>query len=104
MGDEGAVTVTVAEADFVVSATEVATTVTIVEAVTVGALKSPVLEIVPAEADQVTEVFVLPVTVAVNCWVPPEGTVAEVGERETAITLLTVTTTAAEVPTLPAES
>ena len=33
--------------------------------------------------DQVTAVFVEPLTVAVNCWVPPEETVAEVGEMET---------------------
>ena len=34
-------------------------------------------------ADQVTTVFVEPLTVAVNCWVPAEETVAEVGEMET---------------------
>ncbi len=34
----------------------------------------------PVLADQVTAVFVVPVTVAVNCCVPPDATVAEVGE------------------------
>ena len=37
------------------------------------------LEIVPAVADQVTDVFVLPVTVAVNCWGAPVCSDAEVG-------------------------
>ena len=70
-------TVTVADADFVVSATLVAVTV-YVPAVA-GAVYIPVLEIVPPVADQVTDVFVLPVTVAVNCWVAPVCTDAEVG-------------------------
>jgi hypothetical protein len=37
----------------------------------------------PAEVDQVTAEFVVPVTVAVNCWVPPAETVAPVGEIAT---------------------
>lgn len=41
------------------------------------------MEIVPFVVDQVTAVFVVPLTVAVNCWVPPEDTVALVGETET---------------------
>jgi hypothetical protein len=44
-----------------------------------------VLDTVPPLADQVTAVLVAPVTVAVNCWVPPVCTDAEVG--------LTLTTT-----------
>ncbi len=76
-------TVTLAEADFVVSAWLVASTVTMVETVTFGEVKSPVLEIVPADAVQVTAVFVEPETDAVNCWVCPEVIVAVVGEMET---------------------
>jgi len=34
--------------------------------------------------DQVTAVFVVLDTVALNCWVPPDETVAEIGEMETA--------------------
>ena len=40
---------------------------TVVFTPTAGALKSPVLEIDPAVADQETAVLVEPVTVAVNC-------------------------------------
>ena len=65
--DAGVVTVTAADADFVVSASDVATTVTTVEAETVGAVKRPDVEIIPEELDQVTEVFVVPDTVAMNC-------------------------------------
>ena len=42
------------------------------------------LEIVPPLADQVTAMFVLPVTVAVNCCVPPVCTDAEIGLMLTA--------------------
>ncbi len=38
---------------------------------------------VPFVAVHVTPILVVPVTVAVNCCVPPDGTVAEVGEMET---------------------
>ena len=65
--DAGVVTVTAADADFVVSASDVATTVTMVEAETVGAVKRPDVEMVPEELNQVTAVFVVPDTVAVNC-------------------------------------
>jgi hypothetical protein len=58
--------------------------VTVVFALTVGAVKSPELETVPEVADHVTAVFVLPVTVAVNWRVAPEATVADVGEMLTA--------------------
>ena len=37
------------------------------------------MEIVPPVADQVTAVLLLPVTVAVNCCVPPVCSEAEVG-------------------------
>jgi hypothetical protein len=52
--DAGVVTITAADADFVVSASDVATTVTMVEAETVGAVKRPDVEMVPEELDQVT--------------------------------------------------
>ena len=42
------------------------------------------LEIVPALADQVTAVLVVPVTVAVNCWVAPVCNDADVGLMLTA--------------------
>jgi hypothetical protein len=65
------VTVTVADADFAVSAWEVAVTVTCAGFGTApGAVYSPLLEIVPFAAPpatpQVTAVFELPVTVAVK--------------------------------------
>ena len=47
----GALTVTVAEADFVLSATLVAVTVTL--PAVAGAVRRPAAEIVPAEADHV---------------------------------------------------
>ncbi len=56
-----------------------AVTVTVVLELTAGAVKSPEVEIDPAVAVQVTAVFVEPVTVAVNCWVPAEETVLEAG-------------------------
>ena len=37
----------------------------------------------PLEAFHVTPVLVVPATVALNCCVPPDATVAEVGEMET---------------------
>ena len=60
-----AVTVTVAEADFVLSATLVAFTVK--EPADAGAVYRPEAETVPPVAVHVTAVFVEPVTVAVNC-------------------------------------
>jgi hypothetical protein len=50
----------------------VAVTVTLVAALTVGAVKRPLLETVPADADQMTAVLVVPCTLAVNCCVPAE--------------------------------
>ena len=75
--------VTVALADLVASATLVAVTIAVVFDVTVEAVYSPELLIVPFVAVHVTPVLVVPVTVAVNCCVPPDRTVAEVGEMET---------------------
>ena len=95
----GALTVTVDEAEMAVLAWLVAVTVTVVLEVTVGAVKSPEVEIDPALADQVTAVFVEPLTEAVNCWVPPEVTVVLVGEIEieTALAALTVTVAEADL-------
>ncbi len=49
---------------------------------TLGAVYKPDDEIAPVLADHVTAVLVLPVTVAVNCCVLPDCTVAEAGEME----------------------
>jgi hypothetical protein len=67
-------------ADFVVSATLVAVIVTLVFAVTVGAVKTPAVVIVPWDACHVTVLGVALVTVAVNVCVCPEASVADVGE------------------------
>ena|ERR1700722_8898329 len=75
--------VTVALADLDGAATLLAVTVIVVVVDTVGAPSNPVPEMEPAEVVQVTawsEVFA---TVAANCTVPPEETVAEAGEIET---------------------
>ena len=77
-----AATVTVALAIFVVSAALVARTVTVMAAVTLGAVKLPVLEMLPALADQVTPVLLVPWTLAENCWAAPDATLALVGETE----------------------
>ena len=76
-------TVTAAAADFVGSATLVAVTSIVVVLVTDGAVKRPALDTVPALAVQLTAVLLVPVTVSVNCMVPPELTVAPVGEMVT---------------------
>jgi hypothetical protein len=63
----------------------VATTVAVVAAVTLGAVYLPVASIVPGVAlelltDHVTPPFAeSPVTVAVNCVVPPDATAAVAG-------------------------
>lgn len=64
-GGGAAVTVTVAEAFFVLSAALVAVTVAV--PAVAGAVKSPDEEMVPLLADQVAAVLVAPLTVAVNC-------------------------------------
>ena len=73
----GTVTVTVAAADLVLSATLVARTVNV--PAVVGAVYRPVVETVPPVADHVTAVLLVPVTVAVNCCVPPVKSEADVG-------------------------
>jgi len=87
------VTVTVADADFVESACEVAVTVACGGFGTVaGAVYSPLLEMVPFEAPpatlQATAVFDVPVTLAVNCCVLPTATLAAVGATEIVMVVL----------------
>ena len=65
-----------------------------------GAVYSPLVEIVPPVADQVTAVLLVPVTVAENCWVPLVNIEAEVGEMVTATGALTVTVAEAEAEVL----
>ena len=79
----GTVTVTFALAFFVGSATLVAITVTVVLLVAFGAVNRPALETVPPLADQVTAVLVVPSTVAKNCCVCPDWSVALVGVTDT---------------------
>jgi hypothetical protein len=64
------VTVTVAAAWELVLATLVAVMTTEVLLVTLGAVKAPLLEMVPALADQVTAVLAVPLIWAVNCCCP----------------------------------
>jgi hypothetical protein len=52
-------------------------------------------ETLPAAADQVTAVLLVPVTVAVNWRVPPVNSEAEAGEIDTATGALTPTATGA---------
>jgi hypothetical protein len=58
----------------------VAVTVAVLEEVTLGAVNTPLLEIVPLLADQLTAVFDALLTVAVNCCVPADITLVEFGE------------------------
>jgi hypothetical protein len=44
-----------------------------------GAVYTPLELIVPPDADQVTAVLVVPVTLAVNCWVSPASSEIEFG-------------------------
>ena len=58
------------------------------------------VEIVPPVADQVTAVLLVPVTVAVNCWVAPAKSEADVGLTLTATTgggAVTVTVAVADL-------
>jgi hypothetical protein len=83
----GSTRLTAAVADFVVSATLVARTVTVCDVVTdAGAVYKPEVEMVPTDGliDHVTAVLVEPVTVALNCRVCELLSVADVGLTETA--------------------
>jgi len=76
-------TVTEERADFVASATLVAVMVAVVDVVTLGAVNIPLLLIAPLLAVHTTAMFELFVTVAVNCCVPAETMLDEVGETAT---------------------
>src|SRR5579884_17891 len=92
----GAVTVTVADAVFVASATLVAVTEYV--PADPGAVYRPELDIVPPEADQVTAVFDVFVTVAVNCCVAPVWIETEDGATDTLTTgAVTVTLAVADL-------
>ena len=65
------------------SATEVAVTLKLLPVVD-PAVNKPAMETVPPVAVHVTAVFELPVTVAVNCCVPPGCMVTLAGETVTA--------------------
>ena len=71
---------TVAVAFFVESATLVAVTEAVFEALTAGGVYNPPFVMVPAEVDHVSAVLVVPVTAAVNCCVVPEYKVTLFGE------------------------
>ena len=55
------------------------------------------VETLPAAADQVTAVLLVPVTVAENCCVPPVWSDADVGESEIATGAATVTVAEADL-------
>src|SRR5713101_2864125 len=74
-----------ADALWVGAATLVAVTVTVVAAFTDGAVNNPDADTVPALADQVTAVWLVPLTLALNCCEAPEITLALVGEIVTVI-------------------
>jgi hypothetical protein len=81
----GALTVTIADADFVLSARLVAVTVTLPAAA--GAVRRPPAEIVPAEVDHVMPLLeTVPETLAENCCVPPVAMPAVAGEMVTEFT------------------
>jgi hypothetical protein len=89
------VTVIEPEPDFVGSACEVAVTVTNAGFGTAaGAVYNPEVEMVPSAAPpttiQVTEVFVVPVTVAVNCAFWPVATLVALVETRTLTAGVTV--------------
>src|SRR5439155_24151188 len=77
-------TVMLAVAFFCASTTLLAVTYAVFVAVTAGAVYSPELVTVPPVVDQVTAVLLVPATIAVNCFVAPEYSVAVIGEIATA--------------------
>jgi hypothetical protein len=54
-------------------------------AVTIGAVYKPLLVTVPTVADHMTPLLDVPLTLAVNCFVVPEYSVALAGDMETVI-------------------
>ena len=58
---------------------------------TLGAVKAPLLEIVPALADQVTAVFAVPLMLAVNCCCACDARVVLTGEIESTVPLAELT-------------
>src|ERR1039457_850035 len=81
------VTVAVAAAWELALATLVAVKVTEVVLVTLGAVKAPLLEIVPALADQVTAVSAVPLMRAENCCCACDARVVLTGEIESTVPL-----------------
>ncbi len=81
-GGLGGVTTIAALACFLESARLVTVTVTMVFVLTLGAVKRPFPETVPALAHQVTAVLPVLRTVAANCCVPADETFALLGEIE----------------------
>lgn len=71
---------------------------TVVTTVTAGALNRPLLETVPAVADQETARLWLPLTVAVNCWTPRDERVVLDGEIVTAFLVLSTLATGNVAP------
>ena len=82
-GELAGVTVIAALAVLLESAALATVTATVVLTLTCGAVKRPLVEIVPAEADQVTAVLLVPETVAENCCCPPDASGADEGEIRT---------------------
>ena len=76
-------TAIVALAFLLESAPLLAVSVTVVARLTEGAVNKPLVEMLPAVADQVTAVFAVPSTAALNCWVFPDNTFALAGETVT---------------------
>jgi hypothetical protein len=87
--EDAAVMETTALALFVVSATLVAVTVAEVALETVGAVNFPSWVMLPVVVAQVTDVLLVPLTNALNCWVPADDTLELFGDTE--------------IPTLPVE-
>jgi hypothetical protein len=79
------VTATVAVACELGLAVIVAVMVTEVLLVTLGAVKAPLLDTVPALADQVTEVSAVPLMLAANCCWPCDARFALTGKIESRV-------------------
>jgi len=78
----GLVTATAAEADLLVSATLVAVTTKL--PALMGAVYIPPEETFPPLAFQVTDVLLVPLTLAENCWLLPNASDDELGNTATA--------------------